>query len=194
MNGRPAPAATALARDCDSVAVEPALAFDDITIESCSASPTSATPETSIGVTADVRNASTEMAMADIVWAARDLPNGPIVARFNEVVVLGNDTQTIQTFFVPNETQSIIDTVGTDAAWSSVIEAVIVPGTVQPATSDSFGLSGVGTARPVVADGGCEPCATAEPMTVDSRLPGRGTLAVAGVGIGAGITARLLRR
>lgn len=193
------------AQDCDQVTVEPTFSFENVTIESCDVSPTSATPETSIGVTAAVRNGNDQPATADVVWAARDLPNGPIVARFNDLFIPIGNTVTIQEFFVPNDTQSIVDTVGEDATWTSVIEAVLVPGTVEPAAAASgtasapgFGLSGIAEARSpeditvLATDGGCE-CGGAQATTVAPRVD-RGTLMVGAAGAVAGVTAGLLRR
>lgn len=198
MNGSP----RRTAKGCDELSVEPAFSFQDVTIQSCSVDPTSATPDTTIAVTATARNDNDVPAIFDIGWFARDLPNSPGVARFNGGILNPNSTGTLQEFFVPNQVPEIIDTVGEDAEWTSFIEAVLIPGTIQPASGSGaaphgFGLSAHSraTSAPAIvrADGGCTSCGSPRTSSLARRVD-RGTLAVAATGIGTGVAAALLAR
>lgn len=188
--------------ECDTLDVEPAFDFEDVTISGCSVTPTSGTPNTEFTVEATITNQNSLTAGAEVGWFLSDLPSGPGVGRESVVV---DATETVSASFTPNQVQEIVDVVGTDAEWTSVLRAAIIPGTVVPFGADGeaasapggFGLTnghGGGDEMRMMTDGGCMTCGkSAAPAAATERRVDRRTVAVALVGIGSGVTAAIVR-
>lgn len=129
--------------------------FDPAAVEviGCSGAAVTVDPTDVISVTAVVGNQNDQSALCDVVFAADDLANQPILTRINGALILSGGSRIFDDFRIADITDNDLPD---RVPFTTVVDASVVPGSVVPVESGEAPASV--TATGPVRSSGCSGC------------------------------------